>query len=86
MRTLKLKWQLFPSYIAILICAMMAVAWYGTHSFEKFYVGQITAFLEAQSNLILPRVTELTVAEKNAELNLFCKETARKVSTRITVT
>ena len=32
MRALKLKWQLFPSHIIILICAMLAVAWYGTQS------------------------------------------------------
>lgn len=85
MRTLKLKWQLFPSYVVILICAMLAVAWYNTHSFKKFYVGQMTVFLEAQSSLILPRVSELTAAEKFAELNFFCRETGRRVSTRITV-
>jgi len=64
---------------------MLAVAWYGTHSFKKFYVEQMTVFLEAQSSLILPRVTELTAAEKFAELNFFCRETGTKVSTRITV-
>ncbi len=85
MRTLKLKWQLFPSYIVVLICAMLSVAWYGTHSYKKFYVEQMITFLEAQSTLILSRVTELTAAEQYAELNTFCRETGRKISTRITV-
>ena len=85
MRTLKLKWQLFPSYIIILICAMSAVSWYGTHSLKKFYIEQIGAFLEAQSALILSQVTELTGAENFTELERFCRETGKKVSTRITV-
>ena len=85
MRELKLKWQLFPSHIIILICAMLAVAWYGTHSLKEFYVEQMTAFLEAQSNLVLPEVAELTAAEKFGELETFCRETGKKISTRITV-
>ena len=85
MRELKLKWQLFPSHIIILICAMLAIAWYGTHSLKKFYVEQTVAFLEAQSNLILSGVTELTTTEQFGELETFCRETGKKISTRITV-
>ena len=85
MRTLKLKWQLFPSYIIILICAMSAVAWYGTHSLKKFYIEQMASFLEAQSSLILSRVTDLTGAGNYTELERFCRETGQMVSTRITV-
>jgi two-component system phosphate regulon sensor histidine kinase PhoR len=85
MRALKLKWQLFPANIIILICAMLAVAWYGTHSLKKFYKEQMAVFLEAQSTLILSRVTDLTGSEKYYELEAFCKETGRKVLTRVTV-
>ena len=78
MRDLKLKWQLFPSHIIILICVLSAVAWYGTKSLKKFYVEQTGTFLEAQSNLILSRVTELTAAEKFSELDTFCRETGKE--------
>ena len=82
---MKLKWQLFPSHIVILLCAMLAVVWYGTHAFKKFYAEQMVAFLEAQSSLLLPQVAEFTAARKYVELELFCRERGRKVSTRITV-
>ena len=85
MRALKLKWQLFPSHIIILICAMLAAAWYGTLSLKEFYVEQMAAFLEAQSTLILSRVTELSAAETFSELDTFCRVTGKKISTRITV-
>ena len=85
MRTLKLKWQLFPSHIIILLLTMSAVAWYGTHSLKKFYVAQMGTFLEAQSNLILSRVTEYVAAGEFSELNAFCSQTGKKISTRITV-
>ncbi len=64
---------------------MSAVAWYGTHSLKKFYIGQMVSFLESQSTLILSRVTELIGAESYTDLNRFCRETGNKVSTRITV-
>jgi two-component system phosphate regulon sensor histidine kinase PhoR len=85
MRNMKLKWQLFPSHIVILLCAMLAVAWYGTHTFKKFYAEQMVSFLAAQSSLLLPQVTEFTVSGRYAELGLFCRERGQKVSTRITV-
>jgi len=85
MRALKLKWQLFPSHIIILICAMLAIAWYGTHSLKKFYVEQMATFLETQSSLILPGVTELTAAEKLGAIDTFCREKGKKIAARITV-
>ena len=85
MRDLKLKWQLFPSHVIILVCAMLAVAWYGTHSLKNFYADQMGSFLEAQSKLILSEVTDLTVAEKFSDLEAFCRETGKKISIRITV-
>ena len=85
MRNLKLKWQLFPSHIIILICVLSAVAWFGAKSLKQFYVEQTGVFLEAQSNLILPGVIEFTAAEKLSELDAFCRETGKKISTRITV-
>ena len=78
MRTLKLKWQLFPSHIIILLLTMLAVAWYGTHSLKKFYVAQMGTFLEAQSNLILSRVTGYVAAGEFNELNSFCSQTGKK--------
>ena len=55
MREPKLIWQLFPINILILMGAMLAVAWYGIHSFRTFYIEQMTAGLEAQSHLIQPQ-------------------------------
>ena len=85
MRDMKLKWQLFPSHIVILLCAMLAVVWYGTHALKKFYAEQMVSFLEAQSTLLLPQVTELVAVGEYTELELFCRERGNKVSTRITV-
>jgi hypothetical protein len=45
----------------------------------------MAAFVEVQANLILAGVTELTAAEKFSELDTFCRETGKKISTCITV-
>lgn len=79
----KLIWQLFPSHILILLGVMLAIAWHGSHSLRQFYVDQMVTDLKAQSLLLEPRVSELLA--DNTELISFCRESGRRISSRITV-
>lgn len=85
MREPKLIWQLFPINILILMSAMLAVAWYGTHSLRTFYVNQMTASLQAQAYLIQPQVGQLLQTKRFADLNSYCSQAKFRVPTRLTV-
>lgn len=85
MREPKLIWQLFLINILILVGAMLAVVWYGTHSLKIFYVEQMITNLETQSYLIKPQVELLLVKENFHTLKDFCYQARERVSTRITV-
>jgi two-component system phosphate regulon sensor histidine kinase PhoR len=85
MREPKLFWQLFPVNIFILLCAILAVVWYGTYSLRIFYVNQMTASLESQSYLLQPRISQLLGEGDSATLKAYCTEAGKNVPTRLTV-
>jgi two-component system phosphate regulon sensor histidine kinase PhoR len=85
MREPKLIWQLFPTNILILLGAMIAVFWYGTHSLRIFYVNQMTSSLQAQADLIKPQVSRLLEQESNVALADYCFQAKSRVPTRLTV-
>jgi two-component system phosphate regulon sensor histidine kinase PhoR len=65
--------------------AMLAVAWFGTHSLRIFYVDQMSANLKAQSYLIQPQVERLFARPDNNSLAEYCSQTRKRVPTRLTV-
>ncbi len=85
MREQKLIWQLFPINILILMGAMLAVAWYGTHSLRIFYVKQMSDSLEAQASLVEPQVSQLLKKGTLNTLAGYCTQASKKISTRLTV-
>jgi two-component system phosphate regulon sensor histidine kinase PhoR len=85
MREPKLIWQLFPINILILMAAMLAVAWYGTHSLRIFYVKQMADSLEAQAYLAQTQVKQLFVNGNLKSLSSYCAQSSKKILTRLTV-
>ena len=85
MREPKLIWQLFPTNILILLGAMLAVAWYGTHSLRIFYVKQMAGNLEAQAFLVQPQVSQYLKKKSFDGLAGYCSQSSRNVFTRLTV-
>jgi len=84
MRAPKLIWQLFPINIVILMGAMVAVAWFGTHSLRIFYVNQMADSLEAQAHLVKPQAIRL-LTEGNDSPAAYCVQTEDELATRLTV-
>ena len=85
MREPKLIWQLFPINILILMGAMLAIAWYGTHSLRIFYVKQMADNLEAQARLIQPQVGQQLGQESFVTLADYCSMAVKRIPTRLTV-
>ena len=85
MREPKLIWQLFPINILILTGAMLAVAWYGTHSLRIFYIRQMTSSLKAQSYLVQSQIEQLVANDDFTGIKGYCTEAGKRVETRLTV-
>ena len=84
-RKKRLFWQLYPSYLLITLIPLLAVTWYGAHSFREFHYQNVVADLESRAQLLEKQVSNHVVSIDAKGLDLLCKELGKRSSTRITV-
>lgn len=81
----KLLWQLFPSYIAIMMFSVIAVALLAANSLKKFYLNQEVKWLEHTARAVETFVLDKLTPDKYSEVDALCKRIGEKISVRITV-
>jgi len=80
----RLLWQLYPSFILIILISVAGVAWYGSQSLHKFHLNQVAEDLKSRAYLI-ERQISISLADQNfKDIDDLCKETGAASSTRIT--
>jgi len=84
-RNPKFTWQILSAQLLVILGGLVVISWYGSQALRQFYVDQKTEGLEARANLLLPRVSELYIAGRYAQLEELCREAGRPAATRITV-
>ena len=80
-----LLWQLFPSYLFIMLAVLIAAGWYATHSFRDFYLKQTTEVLKARAILIRGQILPAFENQDYSRVDELCKKLGSESSTRITV-
>ncbi|ABA87913.1 phosphate sensor histidine kinase, HAMP and PAS domain-containing [Syntrophotalea carbinolica DSM 2380] len=85
MRKKPLFWQIYPSYVLIILLAMVAATWLFSHQLRVFYLGQVKADLEARGHLFENRVGSMLSSDDHAALDALCKELGELTATRFTV-
>ncbi len=85
MRRKRLIWQIYPTYLLITLVSLFAIAWYSSHSLQKFYYKQVATDLEAKAQIIKNQVSENISPIHALYLDSLCKEIGRISSTRITI-
>jgi len=81
----RLLWQLYPSFLLIIVISVVAVAWYGSQSLRKFHLNQVADDLKSRAHLIEKQISANLIAHSFEEIDDFCKQIANASSTRITV-
>ncbi|MCI5151156.1 MAG: hypothetical protein D3916_17535 [Candidatus Electrothrix sp. MAN1_4] len=84
MRRRPLFWQIFPVSLIIILCTVLAVSWFATTTFKKFYHDQLIVDIEAKALLLEQKIVELTMESQDV-LQDFCRRAGRRAQTRITV-
>lgn len=85
MRNIRLLWQIFPSYVLIIMAVLFGVGWHLTGAIEEFFLHQTAADLEARARLVAPQVAGALDAADFAGLDRLCKEFGRAAEARFTV-
>jgi two-component system phosphate regulon sensor histidine kinase PhoR len=81
----KLIWQLFPSFIIIIVLALTATTLFMTFSMKKFYFAEISEELRARTQLIKDRFVDQTFLANSPAVDSLCKYLGNESLTRITV-
>ena len=85
MRNIRLLWQIFPSYVIIIMAVLLGVGWHLTSVIEDFFLGQTAADLEARARLLAPQVAATLDAGDFAGLDRLCKDLGTATDTRFTI-
>ncbi|MDI6854068.1 MAG: ATP-binding protein [Deltaproteobacteria bacterium] len=80
----KLIWQLFPSYVLVLLISVAAVTWYASASWRRFYLEQTAKDLEMRACLAVVSMQERLTAGTTPTDSL-CKELGKLTATRLTL-
>ena len=81
----KLVWQIFPPFLVIIICALLAVTWTISREIETFHLRQTTQDLETRAILAGKQLTGKMSLANCAQVDRLCKELGNSTVTRLTV-
>ncbi len=85
MRRRRLFWQLFPSYIIIILLSLIAVTWFASYAFKTFFINQSIDDLISRARLIEGRFIPLINSGNSTDIDSLCKSLGELSITRITV-
>ena len=81
----RLLWQIYPSFLLIILISVVGVGWYGSQSIRKFHLNQVAEDLKSRAHLIEKQISTNLTNQNFKEVDDFCKQIVAASSTRITV-
>jgi len=81
----RLIWQLYPSYLLIVVVSLTAVIWYATSSLRTFYAEETANDLRSRAVLVEDRLSSRELLADPDVLRELVERLGRETETRITV-
>jgi len=81
----KLVWQLFPPFLVIIVCALLAVTWTISREIETFHTRQTTQDLETRAILAGKQMSGMMSLANRDRIDSLCKDLGSSTATRFTV-
>jgi two-component system, OmpR family, phosphate regulon sensor histidine kinase PhoR len=81
----RLIWQLYPSYLLIILISLAAVSWYASNSLRDFYINQFAADLETRARLLEAQMLQGMSSSDSTLIDRLCKQIGKNAGTRISV-
>jgi two-component system phosphate regulon sensor histidine kinase PhoR len=85
MRRRRLVTQIFPSYLIIVLLALLAVTWYASQTWRQSFLTQTAADLQVRADLVKPQFQGLLQPLDAPAVDRLCKKLGRLSATRLTV-
>ncbi len=85
MKDRPLSWQVFPPFIAIVLCSMFAAEWYASHAVRVFHYKQTEQRLKAAAGMVIEHLTASGKSLDSAQVDGICDTLGKASGYRITV-
>jgi two-component system, OmpR family, phosphate regulon sensor histidine kinase PhoR len=85
MRRRRLVAQLLPSYLIIVLLALLAVTWYVSQAWRHAFLEQTAADLKIRADLVIPQFQARLSPLQAEAVDRLCKELGQRSATRLTV-
>jgi two-component system, OmpR family, phosphate regulon sensor histidine kinase PhoR len=85
MRRRRLVAQLFPSYLIIVLLALLAVTWFVSQAWRHSFLDQTAADLTVRADLVKPQFQKLLSPLQPEAVDRLCKELGQLSHTRLTI-
>ncbi len=85
MRTKRMLWRLYPSYLLVIVLALIPVTWYATLSLRKHSIAQSARDLEVRARLLVPVIGPLLPSADEPAIDSLCVSLGDRADMRITV-
>ena len=69
----KLIWQLFPSFLAVTLIALVAATAYFSYTFRHFHLDQTREELRTLAGVAVPQIAEILATRDREGLDALCK-------------
>ena len=83
----KLIWQIFPSFLVIILLSLAAVTWYSTRYFKDFFLENSEKELTIQAKLLQNKFARLLREEGGSivQIDSECKRVGESIQSRVTI-
>ena len=81
----RLIWQLYFTYLLVIVAALAAATWYFSASFRQFYIKQTADKLSTLAKVYSDQIVPLVQESKNDEIDSLCKKFGKLSTVRITI-
>jgi two-component system phosphate regulon sensor histidine kinase PhoR len=81
----RLIWHLYPSYIVLVLCAVLAVSWFATDFMRSFYVEQLRKTLQYHGQILYAHIAANLSPIDPPSLDRACKAASAQSPVRFTI-
>jgi two-component system phosphate regulon sensor histidine kinase PhoR len=80
-----LIWQLYPSFLILVLIAVLATGWFASRALRTFYIAQRQQDLIDRIHLLIPQIRPLLDPLNATALDHHCKQIALEMPMRLTI-
>lgn len=84
-KKVKLIWQLYPSYVLIILISLFAVGWNALSALKTFYIEQTITYLKNQGHILEHEIGNYISPLNKHHIDKICKAVGKDASIRVTI-